>query len=480
MTIEKAKLRDGRTVEFNPTMIAEGAMKQVYFTPDKSSVLCFFKDQNDHNRIMRLDAVLGRFNPTTDSVTGSYFSRLYCWPTGIVTSPRLGVMCPAYPQNYYFRAGPWKGKEKKGKWFTGKAGGTKPFRDMMPPEERGIWLNYFRLCICMARAVRRLHLAGLAHSDLSANNILIDPATGQSIVIDIDSLVVPGIFPPDVVGTDGYIAPEVLATANLPLKDQNRKSPCVSTDQHALAVLIYEYLLFRHPLKGPKVNSTTSAEDDDLLSMGSKALFIEHQTDRSNRPIDVKPECHVLGPLLKDLFVKAFITGLHAPRERPCAMDWERGLLRTWDLMHPCPNASCTHKWFVLSERAVPQCSFCGAKIAATIPRLRLRKEVRPGQWVRDGDITVYNGINLFKWHVFDNISPNESLQDSDKVPLADCQVHEGRWLLINRKLTSLTSPGGNRVPPGSAVELKPGAQIRLSQEPHGRFAEVELHKTTE
>ncbi len=102
---------------------------------------------------------------------------------------------------------------------------------------------------------------------------------GQSIVIDIDSLVVPQVFPPDVLGTPGYIAPEVLGTVSLPLQDPKRKHPCVQTDQHALPVLLYEYLLFRHPLRGPKVNSAASAEEDELLSMGSKALFIEHPTD---------------------------------------------------------------------------------------------------------------------------------------------------------------------------------------------------------
>src|ERR1019366_9758854 len=99
-------------------------------------------------------------------------------------------------------------------------------------EELGPWINYFKLCIAMSRAVRRMHVAGLAHSDLSSNNVLVDPSSGQSIVIDCDSLVVPGLYPPDVLGTPGYIAPEVLATMALPLTDPKRKLPCASTDQH--------------------------------------------------------------------------------------------------------------------------------------------------------------------------------------------------------------------------------------------------------
>lgn len=37
-----------------------------------------------------------------------------------------------------------------------------------------------------------MHAAGLAHSDLSYKNVLIDPVTGSACVIDVDGLVVPG------------------------------------------------------------------------------------------------------------------------------------------------------------------------------------------------------------------------------------------------------------------------------------------------
>ncbi|MEI2422567.1 lipopolysaccharide kinase InaA family protein, partial [Arthrospira platensis SPKY2] len=133
-----------------------------------------------------------------------------------------------------------------------------------------------------ARAVRRLHNAGLAHSDLSNKNVLIDPTSGECLIIDIDSLVVPQLFPPDVLGTRGYIAPEVLSTIHLPLNDPQRKHPSTATDQHALAVLLYQYLLGRHPLEGPRTYPATSAEEQERLEMGSKALFVEHPRDISN------------------------------------------------------------------------------------------------------------------------------------------------------------------------------------------------------
>ena len=478
---EKATLKDGRTVDFLPEMIGEGGMKQVYFTADHQQVVCFFREKPDNQRIQRLEAVIGRFNPTTDPTTGEYWKKLFCWPTAVVTQPRLGVLAPKYPGNYFFAAGPWKGKEKKGRWFTGKTGGGKPFREMMPESERGTWINYFMLCIRLARAVRRLHMAGLAHSDLSCNNVLVDPSGGMAIVIDIDSLVVPGIFPPDVLGTPGYIAPEVLATHHLPLTDRNRIHPSARTDQHALAVLIYEYLLFRHPLRGPKVNSTKSAEEDDVLSFGAKALFVEHPTDTSNRPKDLKYAHTVLGPLLSDLFNRAFVKGLHSPNDRPAAAEWERGLIKTWDMLYPCPNRACSHKWFVFHNPTSAACQFCGTRLSGTVPSvpvLKLRSQRMPGQWMQDGQLVVYDKQHLFKWHAFDNKSSNEQSSDEDRKPVADFHFYQGQWILMNRALPDLKSPAGNPVPFGQAVALTDGAQVRLSTEPHGRIAEVQLIRT--
>src|SRR5262249_17352519 len=162
----------------------------------------------------------------------------------------------AYSSNFFFATGNWRGKEKEGKWFS-----SPKLRKLLPAEERGNWLNYLQLCMLMARAVRKMHLTGLAHSDLSCKNVLLDPPHGRCAAIDIVPLVVPGVFPPDVLGTPGYIAPEVLATQHLALEDPHRKLPSNLTDLHALAVLIYEYLLRRHPLKGPKVNGKTAEED---------------------------------------------------------------------------------------------------------------------------------------------------------------------------------------------------------------------------
>ena len=110
----KAQLEDGRIIEYFPEMIGEGTMKQAYLSKDKEFVLCFYKAKTDAFRLLRLQKIINEFNPTRyDKKNADYWNRVFCWPTAIIIKPKLGVMTPLYPTNYFFSAGRWKGKEKK-------------------------------------------------------------------------------------------------------------------------------------------------------------------------------------------------------------------------------------------------------------------------------------------------------------------------------------------------------------------------------
>jgi hypothetical protein len=491
MTTLKATLKDGRTLDFLPDLIGEGAMKDVYFTADRQSVVCFYKDPkagSDPIRTQRLERILGRYNPTLPKPQGGtaasdkeadYYRRLFCWPTSIVISPRFGLVTPVYPRNFLFGAMPapiafLTGKEKNGTRFVGRK--NRGLLEKYAPAELGTWINYFKLCIEMARAVTRMHTAGLAHSDLSPNNVLVDPTGGRSIVIDIDSLVVETFFAADVAGTKGYIAPEVLSSLHLPLQDPLRRHPSRKTDEHALAVLIYQYLLRRHPLEGRRIAPANSEEERDFLTYGSQAIYCEHPTDTSNRPEECRfLSSQILGSQLSNLFVQAFVDGVKVPERRPASLDWLRALIRTWDLLLPCPNPTCPSQWYVLHDPKRPNCSFCGTKPPRSFPVLKLLSVSRPGQpAVADGQLVVYDKVSLFPWHV-SRIFPGP---ETDRTPQAYCAWHENQWLLINQNLTTLTSPGGSPVPPGNAIALTDGATFRLSSADNGRLAEVQMIRT--
>lgn len=495
--IVSLKATDGSDVQFVDEIIGAGGMKDVYFSPDKTYVVAFFRDSQDYNSKERLINITGIYRERIfNAVGGEYWKNLFCWPTKVVEyKGKLGVVCPTYQKKFYFTTGSVKGdflnikgREKEGKWFAS----AKNQNTFLAPEEKGDWFKYFQICLNISRAVRRMHAAGLAHSDLSYKNVLVDPSTGLACIIDIDGLVVPGKYPPDVLGTPDFIAPEVMATKHLPIRDPNRKLPSITTDRHALAVMIYMYLLYRHPLRGGKVNDLDSAKDEEL-SMGSKALFVEHPTDKSNSvkvnqlAPSQKPQGDpnersyaICGPYLKKLFDRAFIDGLHNPSLRPTADEWEQALLKTVDLLQPCTNPSCWNKWFVFDNTRTPSCPFCKTVYKQKLPILNFYSSRRAGKFMPDDvRLMVYNNQYLYGWHVNRNISPNERMTAEEKKPLGYFVFHQNKWLLINQKLSDLevVHADGTKDPVkiGDSVELVEGLQLILSKDEGGRLVVVQM-----
>lgn len=479
----------GSTLDFVVDANApRGGMKHTFFTPDRKYAVQFFNDPRDgHNPNIqdRIRTIVSIYNPTLSEQAGGalgntektaeYFRSRFCWPVAIVSQPEFGIVCPTYPQKFFFGGNDstnglnLKGKDKKSNWFTGR------LRKYIAPEEKGDFRTMLGAAICLSRSIRRMHQAGLAHSDLSCNNVLIDPKSGSTVVIDIDSLVVPGKYPPEVCGTSGYIAPEVLATLEYDYNDPRRCLPCVSTDLHALPVLIYEYLFLRHPLKGPKIHSAASAEEDDYLAMGPEALFIENPNDRSNRPPDLNVTIQSLSKGLEQLFLRAFVDGLHDPSQRPTAMEWERELLRAWDRLVKCGNPGCEKKWFILRDESAPVCPFCGTRLRDRVIRLGFKSMMRGrnGVYRDNGEAIAYDGMPLYDWHVSSAVHNDEKAGTDMRAYI--CR-HNGMWLLVNNGVEGMTSPSGRLVPKGQAVELRDGAVFRMTDRDDGLLCEVSVY----
>ena len=476
-----------------------GAMKEVYFAPDKSYVVAFFKDPQDANSFDRLQNLVGTYRQGVfNGAGGEYWKKIFCWPSDLFREGnKVGLICPAYHKEFFFQYGSQKleikNGEKEGKWFAD------PWHRYcnLDPREVGDWRSYFNICLLLSRGVRRMHNAGLAHSDLSYKNVLIDPVTSSAAIIDIDGLVVPGKYPPDVIGTPDFIAPEVYETMSLPKTDPNRKLPCQNTDRHALAVLIYMYLLCRHPLRGKKIWDCEDPQTDEQLAMGSKAVFIEDPTNKCNR-YDVKwvqndrPKSRfpylmpwmdldklpytVLGPHLKDLFDRAFIQGLHNPSARPAAFEWEDALIQTMDMLIPCQNPNCKQKWFVFDNSASrPKCPFCGTAYTTPLPVLNLYNRGTTSYRPTGMRVMVYNGTRLYQWHSNPKIARNEKITDEQKKSIACFQFHQGKWYLRNERAQGMMDLQTKQpIAAGSVIELKDGVQIRLDDE-QSRMIHVQM-----
>jgi serine/threonine protein kinase len=470
MKILTATLDNGSTIDYIDDKIGEGGMKDVYFSKDKKNVICFYKPsyQSDTKFIKsqteRLEKIIKDFNPTLDPSTSAYFQQLYCWPTAIIVSPKFGLVAPTYPSDYFFESGRFQGKEKEGKWFS-----SQKLRKMLPPSEQGNLLTYLMLCKRMSCAVRKLHATGLAHSDLSNKNVLVDPQRGKSIVIDIDTLVVPNLFPPDVLGTKGYFAPEVLKS----MKSQTRILPSNWTDLHALGVLIYEYIFQRHPLDGCKIWNDTSAEEDELLAYGEKAIFVEHHTDKTNRPNPLNGVSFLtidhLGPYLKENFNRCFIDGLHNFTKRPTASSWELALAKTLDRLIDCTQ--CKQYYVFLDNQQRPSCPYCKHNLDKPLPIFDFYYEFRDGQYIAEKHIFIAkHSARLYEWHIFCNKTSDENAR-IDR--LAYVQFNNNSWYLVNQMISSGMVCNNNLVPIGGSIKLEANQEIIASKDSKSRLFKV-------
>jgi DNA-binding helix-hairpin-helix protein with protein kinase domain len=325
----------------------------------------------------------------------------------------------------------------------------------------------------MARILRWMHNRGLCHSDLSPKNFLINIKNGQTALIDCDGLVVPGIQPASVFGTPWCMAPEI---------EMGSAMPSVNTDKHALAVLMYWTFLLRHPLVGPKIHHR-DPEQDEALAKGANALYIEHPTDHSNRPVPLPFTSEMLTPLVCDLFRRAFVDALHKPEKRPAAAEWESALVRMADRIVPCQKPDCMMHAFVAPDTNNFKCPWCGTPYRAGL--LPVAHLYRPGarRGVYDSDkwsMVALQNRPILQHHVDSRKSPDPGVSS---VPSAHFEMSSGgKWYLKNDGLddaTILETSGATPFKRGTSLELQPGMRILFGREEHCRVAFFQMLQTT-
>ena len=79
-------------------------------------------------------------------------------------------------------------------------------------------------------------------------------------------------------------------------------------------------------------------------------------------------------------------------------------------------------------------------------------------------------------WHVNRFIEPNEKLTAEEKKPVGDFHFHNGKWILINRRLPDLWDKDlDTKIEIGQAVELTEGKKILLGKNDGDRLIIVQM-----
>lgn len=457
---------DGSVEQYEDDSFGGGAQGEVYHSRDRASVVKLYTPDAARSAefIRRIDILINDVNPVKGD---PYWNEFFAWPEKRVvrrgTQPVIG-----YRMRY---AG---GLKMLGHYIFGKA------FNRLKPEERGWFAGRIAVAIQLTIAADCLAKNGLSYPDFSDKNIMVDPFNGRMVMIDCDSLSIPGKLPPTVAGTPGYCAPEVMTRQVM--------VPSVLTDRHALAVLLYRWLLIRDPFDGDRVLDMDSAKDEEMR-YGSRALYIEHPTDASNRSSKQTLFASSLGPELERLFRVAFVDGIHHPEKRPTPLQWQRALFNAYDRLIPCATPDCPWHSFVAipSQNARLACPVCKKQVKQPpmIPFLYLLQHSgtsNPFEYIRNISANVpyiagWPGKSLYQWHLRGDAlrvytTPNDV---PDRTPRAIFEYDEynKRWYLKNISSHMMYYQQANDAadawrscPPESAMPLQSDVLLQLGIPP--------------
>ena len=77
---------DGSTVEFYDEIKAQGGVKDVYFSVDKTYVVAFYRKPVNGNDKARINDIVNVHRPRifTNDKAGQYWADFFAWPTKMV------------------------------------------------------------------------------------------------------------------------------------------------------------------------------------------------------------------------------------------------------------------------------------------------------------------------------------------------------------------------------------------------------------
>ena len=339
------------------------------------------------------------------------------------------------------------------------------------------WADYLKAARGIANAVVVLHGKGCAHCDISYRNFMVNLGQGAAVMLEIDGAVVPGFLPPQVKGTMGFMAPEIL-TQNV--------TPSERSDRFSLAVLILHTLLYRNVLT-PLVEYANDPESSDHLGWGQQALFSEEPGNHLHRPQNLGRPLFRLGalsyrtltPALQALTERTFLrTALGDPENRPSPREWEEALAYAIDELVVCQHQQCRQPFpypYRLHPAARRMCPFCGERVAEPLPAvLELYEERLNHQYVALGRrLVLGHGFKVFADQITNSRKPPVTRKSE---PVFGHVKWDGqRFQLVNESAgvwTGQAAAGRTMAGQGQALPLLPGMKIHFG--PGRRLALVQ------
>lgn len=282
----------------------QGEVYKVSFGNQALALKWYFPESATEEQLVALDKIIHHGAPTSS----------FLWPQELVAAPGhagFGYLMALRPLEY------------------------RGIQDLLG----GLVTPTFRARATMAYQLAdsyfQLHTAGLCYCDISFGNAFFRPDTGDVLVCDNDNVTVDGSTVSGVLGTQGFMAPEIV---------RREAFPSSQTDLFSLAVLLFYLFIFHHPLEGAKEAAVDNLDPAARHALyGSNPIFIFDPYNHSNAPVPGYQDAPlffwpIYPTFLRELFTRAFTTGLHPQGERVRENEWRAAMIRLRDAIFYCQH----------------------------------------------------------------------------------------------------------------------------------------------
>jgi len=318
----------------------QGEVYEVKLEGTPMALKLYFQHQVDHDILESIQSLIDIGAP----------NKHFLWPSYIITVLGYhGYLMPLIDQQYF----------KMSRWV-----------------KRDFDMNFSEIitaCLQLTEAFHQLHAKGLSYQDISLNNVLINPKTGDVLIIDNDNVTTNNQTISGISGTPGFMAPEIVEGETL--------IPNADTDRYSLLVFLFHLLMVHHPFHGQIERSIKCFDDHAILKLyGHQGVFIFDPHDLSNRPDNneqkgVNALWNLYPKEIRDLFIRGFTEGHRYPNKRPRESEIKRVFIKFKQSLFSC---SCGQEQFydlnyLKTNGALKPC-LCG-KIADP-PRMKVNQDI--------------------------------------------------------------------------------------------------------
>ncbi|MDD4390969.1 MAG: serine/threonine-protein kinase [Eubacteriales bacterium] len=213
----------------------------------------------------------------------------------------------------------------------------------------------------LADAFRQLHLEGYCYRDISDGNFMFNPRNGEILICDNDNVGIEGISKSQVLGTMEYMAPELIVNSA-------KHNPSTLTDLHSLAVLLFSFWIWHHPMHGEQYENIRILDIPAKKKLyGTSPVFIFDSQNYSNKLpsdndyADINKMWGNCPQPIKDLFSRAFTDGLKNPNKRVTEREWYNTFCDLSENLISCPKCRAKSFWYKSIDKV--NCWNCGSEL---------------------------------------------------------------------------------------------------------------------